>query len=442
MSKRKLVLTVAVCTLLHSSLGIAASYDYHPKSRLYLGGGYNPFHSDDAYQVCLEHRGIKPVDTEGATSTQVEMIRLRSQEEFFKETQFSASIEGSYAFFSGGGSISSHDAEAFQSDAFTWMVLFRSNYGRFILDRPNLMQTYSGLPTRELETKCGSEVVTEATKAVSAYALFTVKNVSSQQMHQFEQSFHASARGVFWNVEMSQKYASFMKLALANSQVQFRMAAIGGDGVTKLTELLESSVGASADPYEKFYHIPKVLEDYIKTQTKEKAAPVSYNTQRIGAFTSATDSLYPKFRSEMVEQLYLRYHNAIGISERLNSILYGNESGNYDLNDADFKRLSDAYNVFSDNVNKLASAGLACFDIARQPECKLPMETRVRMVWPKRSNYCEELRLRAKEFKIVNDDQYQEAVKHNFVPVFKSDGKTITVNEWVTCSELGYGVGG
>ncbi len=421
--------------LLIASQSFAMTYDYHPKSRLYLGGGYNPFQPGDAMQVCLSNKGTDNVDSEGSVFTQVKMIRVRSQKEYFSETQFSASIEGSYAFLSGGGAVSLETADAFQSDAFTWLILFRSNYGRVVLKDPVLKNEYKGLTEKELEERCGTEVVTEATRAVAAYALFTVKNVSSSQMRKFDESFHASANGVFWSVDLNQKYSSFMKMALANNQVQFRLEAVGGDGIGKLADLLESTASPNEDPYSKFYRIPQVLQQYLKTQVKEKSAPVTFNTQKIQYFTASNQSIFPRFKTELVEQLYFRFERAIGIVSRLESILLGNDSAEYRLSSTQRENLKAAYNSYIEMVNNLAKAGASCFDVLRQDDCKLPMDNAPLIDWPKQANDCERLRQRALDLRLVTRDQYQAAVIRDFVPVFTLENSKVVIYEWEKCIE-------
>jgi len=133
-----LCLTVPLPILRISSPAPAAEYAYHPRSRVYLGGGYDPYHPDTAYLPCINYSSIDQVDTQGATNTVVKMLQVKTRQDFYQLTNFSASLAGSYLFMSGGGSVESIDEEAFHEDSFTWMVYFNSSYGRFVLHDPSL----------------------------------------------------------------------------------------------------------------------------------------------------------------------------------------------------------------------------------------------------------------------------------------------------------------
>jgi hypothetical protein len=419
----------------------AAVYSYHPKSRVYLGGGYSPFHPDTGYLECVDSEGVKAVDTAGAVKTTVKMIQIKTIEDFYKQVSFSASLAGSYMFYSGGGSVESFSEQAFHADSFTWLVLFESNYGRFVLKNPRLKPDLDHLSGAELARRCGPEVVTEATRAVSAFALFTVKNISRASREKFEASFHASAGMGFWSAEVDSSYKSLLATAMSTSNVEMVVDAIGGEGVTKLSQLLDESGGTSpSDPYAKFNNLPKVLAKYIETQTAANAAPVSFNTQSLDVFTSSAQPELSTFKASQVAELYTRYQTYSGVVSRIHDMLWGNEVELYNLTDAEQASFKGIYNTYSEGMNQLFAVAQTCFDSAQQERCVLPAETLTPVRWPEKKldlSECQRLRSFAITSGLATDAEVAIAARRNFVPILDWSNPTQPkINGWGLCEKV------
>ena len=79
----------------------ASQYQFHPKSRIYLSGGYNPYFPNRGYLDCIEHDGIRETQNKGSVSSQIEISVISSQETLMNKMGFSSLIESSAWFLSG-----------------------------------------------------------------------------------------------------------------------------------------------------------------------------------------------------------------------------------------------------------------------------------------------------------------------------------------------------
>lgn len=98
---------VFTTVLIHAPTN-AEVYRYHPNSRLYIGGGFNPFEPNQGTLRCIIHDGIEQVDTsdDAAVHTEAIIKMVKSRKELYDEVGFSASIGGGFLFVSGEGSVS------------------------------------------------------------------------------------------------------------------------------------------------------------------------------------------------------------------------------------------------------------------------------------------------------------------------------------------------
>lgn len=216
-----------IAALLLSGTSIAGNYAYYPNSPLHMGGGYNPYLPDEIYLNCIEHDGEGPVDSDGATSTYVSLEQVKTREDFYRHIDFSASIAGSYKFYKGETSVQMESERAFHSDSFSWIVLFRSNYGRYILKNPRLKPEFSSYSHTELYQACGSEVAIHRNKSVMVYALFTIHNVSASERNRLETHFKGGANGGVWSASVESSYKKIVQEAAANNSVRLSVYALG-----------------------------------------------------------------------------------------------------------------------------------------------------------------------------------------------------------------------
>lgn len=403
-------------------LAIAETYAYHPQSRLYLGGGYNPYRPNDGFLPCTDDDGVKQVDTNGAVSSHAQMSIVRSREEFYKMVNFSTSIAGSFAFVSGGGSYHFFDESAFQSDSLSWIVLFRSDYGRFVLKNPRLNSQYAKYSTSELYQSCGSEVVTEERRGVMVYALFTVKNVSSSHRREIEANLKASASGIFWNAKMESSYKSILATAMARSQVLLTVNAIGGTGVQDLSELVRNS---SENPYEQFAKVPEILANYISKLTTANAVPIQYVTTHLSALRPGLEKRFTDFKTMQVGRLYMMFADLQAAVGRLQGILFGSEGEEFELEASQRDVLAARANEYSDAINLVYAAATSCF-LAQGGKCEVPRLNLAAIVWPqkgsKTSDLCEALRYEALLTSCIDRDMYIQLRHEQRVPLCGRNG--------------------
>lgn len=401
-------------------------YSYHPQSRLYLGGGYNPFYPNDGYLACTENDGVKQVDTAGAVSSQVQMSIVRSREDFYKMVDFSTSIAGSYAFLSGGGNYHFFDESAFHSDSLSWIVLFRTDYGRFVLKNPRLKNLYSGYSSRELFQSCGSEVITEERRAVMVYALFTVKNISSSHRREIEANFRASASGAIWRAEMESSYKSILATAMARSQVQLTVNAIGGSGIQDLADLIR---GSNENPYEQYSKVPGVISGYIGKMTKENSVPVQYVTTHLSALRPRLEKRYSDFKSIQVGRLYMIFADLQSALGRLQGILFGSEGEEYELDLDEREVLVTRMNEYGDAVNSVYAAAEGCYQ-ENGGNCIIPKLNLSSIQWPQKTkipNRCEDIRYEALMTGCIDRNIYVRLRYEERLPLCAMDGRSTPV---------------
>ncbi len=94
----RLFLLCSSTPIFFNATALGAKYEYHPNTRLYMGGGYNPFKPTEGFFDCIEHDGEKAVDSNGAVSTLVRIEQVKTRQEFYQKIDFSASIAGSFMF--------------------------------------------------------------------------------------------------------------------------------------------------------------------------------------------------------------------------------------------------------------------------------------------------------------------------------------------------------
>jgi hypothetical protein len=300
---KKIITSIAALLVAPNAYG--AVYNYHPNSTIYLGGGYNPFQPTQAFQECLEWDSIKSIDSDtGKTAIDTTAIiqTVKSKSDFYSLIDFSSQIQGGYGFFSGEGSVNLVDEYAFHDDSMTWIVLFKTDYGRFRIQNERLKARYNSETPEDLVRKCGSEVATTQRLGVLAYAVLTVKNLSQSKRREFEAKLNVSASGGLWNVDMQNEYKSVLKSSMAATDFSVRLRAIGGAGVVDLSGLLGSS--NDQDPFVKYEQIPDVLSHYIKGLTVEGAAPLSYITTDLSAYQSDIPGDRSTFKSVQFEKIF------------------------------------------------------------------------------------------------------------------------------------------
>lgn len=345
----------------------AGNYGYSPSSHLYLGGGMNPFKPDENYLDCIEYDSVVSLDTKGAVSTEVEMKLLEKREDFYKSTSFSASVSGSYSFFKGEASISSVEETRFHSDSLTWIILFKTNYGKYSIVKPRLADEYKSYSQDDIYRTCGSEIVKFETRGVMAFALLTIHHLSESKKSELKAKFGAEAKGIGWGVKMDAQYSSLIASAMASKTISISIKAIGGNGLIDLRDLLitntdtikDSVTGQeSASPAIDYMRVPSVLHKYIGGMTAENAVATEYSTVAMSSFVRNLPVRFDKFLTKQVETIYFKYLDYKVLRDRIDSVVSGGSS----LSPHDIAELSSVRDVCDEMMNTIYLAGRACVE--------------------------------------------------------------------------------
>ncbi|HAG91027.1 MAG TPA: hypothetical protein DCL41_04105 [Bdellovibrionales bacterium] len=429
--KSLLVFTIALL----GSVSQAAIYDYSPDSRLYMGGGFNPYKPTSGYLNCVEFDAQVSPDNDNnpnATySSSVDIKQIKSRTDFYSFLNFSTSVSGSYSFMGGSASYSLLDERAFHSDSLTFMVLFKNDYGRFVLKNPRLKSEYKNLEQTKLVKTCGTEIVTEMRKGVMAYALFTIKNVNQSQRREIEAKLSASAGGSFWSASMDMNYKSVLRTALQASDISVSVRALGGTGIVDLNQI----IGGSNDEQINLDKIPTILSQYVEKFRVSNAVPTQYTTTDIQAFRSDVSITTATFDQLTIGELFSTYEDFSSIIGRLQKILYGSDSTAYDLTPQVRMDLEDKLLEYSNYRRKIKSAALLC--LTEGEICEVPPMLWPQVQWPRpRPNLraCVDMRDQAAAMGLLPQELYRMAEKRNLVPLIAEDG--MSIEGWTSCEDF------
>ncbi len=386
----------------------AGVYNYYPESTMSLGRGFNPFKPTQQYQECFEHDGEEEIDTEGAVSTDVIINLVKSYKDLYQYLRFSASAAASFKVYSGSASIEFEEESMFHSDSLTWLILFRSDFGRKGIRAPRLKDEYQELSAKELYQKCGSEVATSVRRGSMVYALLTVKNLKQDYKSRLEKQFKAKASGSLWSAKMKGHYKEIINSALMSHEVSVKIHAVGGEGLKKFKDLLGKE-------YVDYQKLPSVLSNYLQHLNKENSAPLQYTTTPLSVFAKEPVE-HQVFSAGPLSELYYQYQSIYSKANRLYKILYGSDQNKYEINNRE--HLSGIYKSLMEIQNRLWNAAQTC--LSPKKECKVPFYEIQLIQWPHLlKNYCENQRLTALDQGVLSLEFYVMAKKRNLIPIIE-----------------------
>ncbi|MCB0414705.1 MAG: hypothetical protein KDD50_10255 [Bdellovibrionales bacterium] len=377
---------LGLAILLMTTAGHASIYEYHPNSIIHTGGGFNPYQPDKVYDNCVQHEGLVPLDeaqngSNTAARTTVMIETLKSKKDFYSKISFSAQIQGSYSFYSGSASVNMLDERAFHSDSLSWIILFKTDYGKFGLKNPVLKPEIAAMNPQEILKRCGPEIAVQERRGVMTYAVMTLKNLNEKKRYEFSQNFSAGASGGIWNANMKASYEKILRSAMSATDFSVRVYAIGGLGVTDITDLL----GSGEDEFVKYKQIPSVMKDYISHQSVSHSVPTQYATRDLETFIPNIPNHGLAFKSQALKDIYDIWDGLRSKYFRLESLLYGSDRDNYDMDiDQESKFLSQ-YREYREAMNVVFNAGESCFKT--DGSCTVPNYTISPIKWPAHSKF-------------------------------------------------------
>jgi len=362
-------LVVSVASIVCNAAALAGTYAYFPNSPLFLGANFDPTALNEARLPCIQFtteiqrekykgndNGARGGGTVSPRQTQFDLSQIKSRESLYKHLNISASISGSYGFFSGSGSFELESENTFGSDSFTWIVRAYTKFGDFGIDETaTLNPTASQILKRSrtaFEARCGTEYVSQITRAALVAVVYTVKNVAQSEMQRLEAQFKASYDTGFWGVEGGASYKSFFESAKQVGTMEVHVYALGGDGVTSLSDLVTST-----DDINK---VRQAMKKYLDNLTVDKSAVTEYLTGSLKQFAPNLPDVVLDTYNRRIGELWLLREDLLAERQRLVSFVRAS---------ADYSIDANTLKMYKDRISELSKSLVELEDTARQ--CRL-----------------------------------------------------------------------
>ena len=408
--------------LILCSLSFADSYTYHPSNTLYLGAGFDPAYPERAFQSCLQFDGRSNVDGKGAIKTEYSLSLVKSKKELFDRLSISASLSARGLFWGANAGVDYFSEHRFHSDSITWMLTGKSEYGRYIIQNPKLTAHAEKLLKEDehdsFAKQCGTEFIKQERRSVLIAAVFSMENVSSEDIKRLETHFSASYSAGFFEASAQMRYSRFIAEASRINRINMSIYAIGGSGIIELSHLVlhPDDLG----------EVQKVIEHYMKGLDESRAVPCEYLSGSMAAFGWQGVTPADVFRRERVlADLYYRYEETQSTYQRLGSILSNRDSLAYNkLSNTQWQTYQNQYNQHATYLTTLMQSADACYESFAT--CKLPGNHLERVIWPVNFlSECEQTRIRAHQAGLVSDKELEKLRALKLTPVLKPNNKEI-----------------
>ena len=393
-------------------------YRFHPKSRLHIGGGNDPFKPGEAYPSCLEHDGIEAVSTGNMFTSSLEITGISSSRDFYQKTGFSSSLEASSFFYSGEVSFSFDFEKELSEKSVSWLVVLRADYGDFFLKNPRLKSELIGLTPKQIANKCGTEFVLEEKRSVMVYTLLSLKNLKIREKREILAHLNIVSNAGFLDGSFEASYKDFMQKAQSMGQVSIKIYTRGGGGIVKFKSLLDLNT------FMNHKAILNTFQTYLNQINYHHAVPHLYTTAGLAKFIP--DSFSPVgFKKATLTNLYYRYRKLITKISKLDNLI---DSGVSSFEDSLFYQgeRSKIHHV----LERIKDAASSCFRKDDQGKCSFNAID-YEYENPKVSQiiHCEAMRDKALKNKLIGLDFYEMARERNFIPVFKGS----QICRWKPC---------
>ena len=407
--------------LIHSFC-FAESYTYHPSNTLYLGAGFDPAYPERAFQSCLQFDGRSNVDGQGAIKTEYSLSLVKSKKELFDRLSISASLSARGLFWGANAGVDYFSEHRFHSDSITWMLTGKSEYGRYVIQNPKLTPSAEKLlQTGEHDSfakQCGTEFVKQERRSVLIAAIFSMENVSTEDIKRLETHFSASFSKGFFDISAQARYTRFIAEASRVNRINMSVYAIGGSGIIELSRLVlhPDDLG----------EIQKTIEHYMKSLDESRAVPCEYLSGSMAAFGWRGATPADVFRRERVlAELYYRHEETQSSYQRLGLILSHRNGTVYThLSKSQWETYQRQYNQHANYYHDLMESADNCYESFAR--CKLPQNTLERVIWP--VNFlsgCEKLRFQAHQAGLIDDKEFEQLRDLNLAPIIKSNHNEI-----------------
>lgn len=408
--------------LFTSCLLLGESYTYHPSNGLYLAAGFDPAYPERAFQSCIRYDGRQNVDGKGAIKTEYSLSMVKSKKELFDRLSVSASLSARSLFWSANAGVDYFSQHRFHSDSITWMLTGKSEYGRHIIQNaqlsPSAAELIKNRSFEQFAKQCGTEFIKQERRSVLVAAIFSVENVSQEEIKRLETHFQASASAVFFEANAQTRYSRFISEASRINRINLSIYAIGGSGITELSSLVIST--------DDLGQVQQAISKYMSSLTEDKAVPSEYLSGSMAAFGWNGSNPAQIFKRERtLSELYYRYKEIQGTHERLGQILNHKNNTAYEgLSNAQWQAYQTQYNEHADYLTTLINAADLCHDSFGN--CQVPKNTLSRVIWPINTlSPCEKMRFQAHQAQLIDDFELEDLRTLNLAPIINPKNKRI-----------------
>lgn len=263
--------------------GTPRHYGYSEKSILSLGQSYDPKDVTDYRVPCIEFEPL--VRDQGSPSSSVRAVFIRNRTELELTMGLSGHAEARALGSGGRSEYSFSSVNKFSRDSVSVLLVATADYGRFSL-KPgvSLTEDAAELLSRdhtEFAERHGTRYVAQERRGANLSVLITISGIDVSTKNTFTSSFSGS--GGWGPVKGSAKTTFNLMLGIGSKQsrVSIEARAVGGDGISSLSDLLLQQAQSSSDP---LGAMMSACAKTLKTFTKENAATIEYTTSTLEDF--------------------------------------------------------------------------------------------------------------------------------------------------------------
>lgn len=314
-----------------------------------------------------------------ARRSEVNIRVVESRKELFRELNLSFSITAHSFFVNGDAGATYLDETNFQEDSLVWLVIGTVDFGRVRLKNAKLKDFAADLLKNnnheEFQRQCGMHYVSQERRGASVFALYTLKNLSNKEKRDFKAWLNFNTSNIpFVSVESKNKFSKALAEFARNKQLSFRIFAIGGKGISALSEVPKSEGDITK--------IREIVGSYLGGFTLDNAVPLEFlssSFEQFGWKPSSTDNW--NRRDVVLSEYYFLASSIDADRKRLNDILHTQRDAYRHLSAKENENLQRLLKERTDLWNRLHNEAQAC--IAATEKCAFPQLETETIIWPR-----------------------------------------------------------
>jgi hypothetical protein len=232
----------------------------------------------------------------------------------YSSLSIDASLSAEYGFFSASASANIADSYSFSSDSITWIAQVKMVFGRFQPAAPSPIPSITSLSVADIQTVCGTQIVTQETRGVQASVIYHLDNLNTTQKQAIQTALSFSAGGFGGSVSGQAALDKAMSTAQQTSQLTVQVITQGGPGRSAISTIVSADSDLS--------QIRTALAAYISNSSEANSAPLAFETSSISQF-------YPQVgtpqvvtaRNDAIVVLYNEYLDLNSVVNRIYSFI-------------------------------------------------------------------------------------------------------------------------